>query len=271
MNIKPYVLLSAFACTTFASMLHAEGTTSFHSMKPRFYFDVGLGHAFDSQLNPNSHVENAELDNTESEVLSMFPRSRPLPSNFTLEAGFLWSQLYQADSNYFPFISLGLHYQYANLENKKTLMEFDISDDQYTLAESSNYEFLQNSLLANLKVDIYRWGRIMPYVNLGLGASWNQAKQQEPYVFDVLPGEPIVLTSPNSRNTSFSYGVGAGLDFLVSENFWLSLGYNYNNFGRVKIDPFETTHEDILSFSQPFNLRNLTTQTVQLTGRYVFG
>lgn len=271
MNIKSYVLLSTFACITFTSVLQAEEIISFHPMKPRFYFDVGLGHAFDSQLNSNSYIENSDLQDPDPEVLSMLPKTRPLPNNFTLEAGFLWSQFYQANSNYLPYISLGLHYQYANLENKKTLMEFDISDAQHTLAESSNYEFLQNSLLANLKVDVYHWGRIMPYVNLGLGASWNQAKQQEPYVFDVLPGEPIVLTSPNSRSTSFSYGVGAGLDFLVSENFWLSLGYNYNNFGQVEIAPFESSHEDILSFSKPFNLRNLTTQTIQLTGRYVFG
>ncbi|WP_232019637.1 outer membrane protein [Candidatus Rickettsiella viridis] len=140
---------------------------------------------------------------------------------------------------------------------------------------TTNQILSQNSLLANLKMDIYRWGRIMPYVNLGLGASWNESKQQAPFID---PDNPLISVSTASslQMTSFSYQVGAGLDFLVIKNFWLSLGYNYNNFGRVVVDkllllPGIGSDDFLNSLAQPFSFRNLTSQSVQLTGRFIFG
>lgn len=145
------------------------------------------------------------------------------------------------------------------------------------------YDFSQSSLLGVLKLDLYRWQRVMPYINLGLGTAWRQAKQKEPlYVNSREDMENIgVLPTGNLKTRTFAYSVGAGFDFPITENFWLSLGYQYNDFGDINLKPTlvglnEQAQEDIEeqginNLLKPFHLNNLSTQTIQLTGRYVFG
>lgn len=278
MNKKLYIVMSILAAATFTATLKAEAkgcccVPPTHSMKPRFYLDVGVGHAFDSQANSDAIAEPDIVGGPIDILYSLSEANHAKPDNLLIGAGFLWSDLHQTDSPYFPFLSLGLQYQYTNFDNKKTSMRLNISDintGEVVLSPEASYVFSQNSLLANLKLDLYRWDRVMPYVNLGLGASWNQAKDKTP--FTLFAGKADLITG-TTRNTSFSYNLGAGLDFLITERFWLSLGYNYNNFGRVSINKF--LNLDDPSFSGPadfkFNLGNLATHNIQLTGRYVFG
>lgn len=283
MKIKSFIALTAMTCLTFASTVQAKGLCGcaalLPSSKPRLYVDVGLGHAFDSYF-PNAknivtfnYRGYKELDS----VLS--PEDRTLTNNLSLEGGFVWEDPYQVNSPYFPFISLGLHYQYNNFDQKKTLMKvaFIVKEDGNSGERrgQTHYTFLQNNLLANLKMDLYRWGRIMPYVNLGLGASWNQSKQQSPFAITGRDNSGTYnFSNSKLRNTSFSYQVGGGLDFLATNTFWVSLGYVYNNFGKVQIAKLynkDSGIQFINTLQQAFNFRNVTAHTIQLTGRYVFG
>lgn len=212
--------------------------------------------------------------------LGLIPEGRALPNNILVGAGLVWSQLYPADAHYLPFMSVGLQYQYTNFRDKKTPMRFaskEFNAEGGIKAQASSntdYKFSQSSLLATLKLDLYRWAYVMPYVNLELGASWNQAKQKKPF-FIKFENTNISIIAPDSRNSTFSYSVGAGLDFPITENVWLSLGYNYNYFGHVSIKPFFIADNPevngvLNSFTKPFTLKHLSTQTIQLTGRYLF-
>lgn len=282
MNKKLYIFMSVLAATTLASTLKAEAKgcccpSPTPSMKPRVYLDVGVGHAFDSHVGSDKFLGITD----DGPILSsLSAKNHASPNNLAIGTGFLWPQPYQANSPYFPFLSLGLQYQYTNFDNKKTSMSlnsvFQEPPQEQIPFDDFNYVFSQNSLLANLKLDLYRWGRVMPYVNLGLGASWNQAKDKSPATFTD-ENQLQDITSATARSTSFSYTVGAGLDFLMSERFWLSLGYSYNNFGGISINQFSDTQDNDPSKTAPLNfikfnnLGNLTTHNIQLTGRYVFG
>ena len=262
----------AASAFTFALKAEAKGCccpSHTSSMKPRFYLDAGVGNAFDSQVDSDSV---AILFLGENITYSLSATNHAYPNNLAIGAGCLWPQPYQANSPYFPFLSLGLQYQYTNFDSKKTFMSFSIflDDQKGPFDDGSHYIFSQNSLLANLKLDLYRWNRVMPYVNLGLGASWNQAKAQGPFTDNSDDPEAFIIGT--GRSTAFSYTVGAGLDFLVTERFWLSLGYSYNNFGHVQLGKITyTTNPNNAPAPFTFNLRNLTTHNIQLTGRYVFG
>jgi len=277
---KLYIFfMSVLAASAFTATLKAEAKGCCcpplkPSMKPRFYLDVGVEHAFDSQVGSSGSVLGNFIGTPILFTLS--GANRALPNSLLIGAGFLWSDLYQAQSPYLPFMSLGLQYQYTNFDNKKTLIQMDVvspSTGETDGPFKADYIFSQNSLLGNLKIDLYRWGRMMPYLNLGLGASWNQAKNKKPFINDLGFGDTLDFASTKTRITSFSYTVGAGLDFLMTKNFWLSLGYSYNNFGKISIDEFFTSLNGTVveSLSPRFNLGTLATHNIQLTGRYAFG
>jgi hypothetical protein len=280
MKVNSFIALTTVMLLPFVSTLQAKGlcdcSDTLVSAKSRLYVDLGLGQAFDTHL-PSAGYTSAVLPSPpfgpdERMIMQLTPKEHYSANNLMLETGFLWSEPYQVGSPYFPFVSLGLRYQYSNFSNKKTLMKLSINGE----TSQNNYKLSQNSLLANLKMDFYRWDRVMPYANLGLGVSWNKNKPQGPFFTD---GGITKWTSSSSQNKSFSYQVGIGLDYLVAENFWLSLGYSYDNFGLVEVAKFSASGDALpddarLAFdsvAQPFNFRNLTAHTIQLTGRYVFG
>ncbi|MDQ8039914.1 MAG: outer membrane beta-barrel protein [Rickettsiella sp.] len=269
----------SFICLALTSTAQAKG------LGCTYYVDFGLGKAFDTHIPSASYSAALPVATGVITTFLISPKGHNLYDNLALEAGLLWENAYRIDSPYFPFINLGLSYRYSNFTNEKTLTDFTFISQQagfqpLVLTSQTNYEFLQRSLLANLKLDVYRWGHFMPYVNLGLGASWNKSKQKAPFFIkdpDTTNPAPITLTTSSSDVSSFSYQVGAGLDYLVTENFWLSLGYIYNNFGRVEVGKLlsaslnDVFDQQVDAIIRPFSLRNLTTHTIQLTGRYVFG
>lgn len=256
--------------------------------KMHWYADAGLGQTLRTHLS-SSGYGIMSIDNPQATgSLSLSPRNYALANNLLLETGLLWSQLYRADLPYFPFINLGIRYQYSNVNDNKTLMRLTATQSKNSnlneqLLSDANYDFSQSSLLGVLKLDLYRWGRVMPYVNVGLGTAWHQAKQKELFFLDADGDNKNILElhTRNLKTRTFAYSVGAGFDFPITENFWLSLGYQYNDVGDINLKPIfvgltEKAQENIEEkklndLLKPFHLNNLSTQTIQLTGRYVFG
>lgn len=208
----------------------------------------------------------------------------------SIGAGWAWSQLYPQNPNYFPYVSLGLQYQYTNLNNKKTLVDFngyatDLGNKvNFDYFGNTNYIFSQISLLGNLKIDLYRWRYVMPYINLGLGVSSNRTKQNKNFYIQetavVFRPEFFEIVTPNKRNVAFSYNVGLGLDFPIKNNFWLSLGYVYNDLGKFEISKgralpsyginfYEEQADERSRLLRPFKL-HFSSQNIQLTARYLF-
>jgi opacity protein-like surface antigen len=111
----------------------------------------------------------------------------------------------------------------------------------------------------------------MPYLNLGLGTSWNHISQTEPQI--AVQGNPVILNTDSKTTTDWNYNIGVGLDFIVVTNFWLSLGYSYDTFGHLEIGK-NFFAPDILGVNPIFNttdIGNLHAHNIIFTARYLFG
>ena len=263
-------VLSVFSLSTLAQ---ARPYTIIPTSSSHAYVDLGLGQALTYRADSGSVIVPG------GPSLSLQPKNSGLPQSLSIGGGWLWPQMYRAESPYFPFVSLGLYYQHTNLFDTKKPVELHELVHSIHFDQPANYVFSQDGLMANLKMDIYRWKYMMPYLGVSLGASWNQIKEKQPLLLAIDPSVTVPFTTEDQRTTSFSYSLGAGLDFPVTEKLWFSLGYSYSNFGRVQagdicLPTSPTPPSNVVCTHNGFgnldHFGNLTTQTILLTGRYVF-
>ena len=108
---------------------------------------------------------------------------------------------------------------------------------QFSLPEFENYNYQyqlrSQTLLAKAKIDLYRYKNLMPFITGGLGIAWNTFKDyDEDDLPDITPRD-----NPNFRNNThsdFAYVLGAGLDYILTDQFWLTLEYNYGYLGEAQ-------------------------------------
>ncbi len=143
-----------------------------------------------------------------------------------VSGGYLWNRY--DDCDWFPVLSLGGQFTYTGLSKISGTI------DQYSLPQFQNYtysyQFRRRTLLAVGKADIFRFYGFMPYVTAGLGVSFNTTSNYiEQPLSNVTP-----RISPGFRSTTndyFSYMAGVGIDYAACDYIWLSLEYNYGNYG----------------------------------------
>ena len=119
------------------------------------------------------------------------------------------------------------------------------------------YQVLSRQVLAEGKL-LYRLERVYPYLAGGIGAGFNQAQN-----FNVNIQPPFTTFSTqfgNASSTSFSYNVGAGLDYDLMKYLRVGVGYRFADYGTVKtglgtIDGVATGYQ--------LNSAHLYTNTVQ--------
>lgn len=145
------------------------------------------------------------------------------------EVGYRWVR----DTSFFPAYALSVRYQHIfddNIGNQVT---------QYSLPEFDNYSYNWNvssdiiSLIG--KLDLAEWGRVMPYISGGFGIAFNHATGFNETAY---PGV-TPRTSPGFRDytaTQFAYQLGLGVDFKMSNQLLLSLGYDYQNLKAFSSD-----------------------------------
>jgi len=92
---------------------------------------------------------------------------------------------------------------------------------------------------------------IHPYLSWGLGAAFNQAinYQEIPFISGVPPTSPFA----NHTQTSFTWGVGLGVDYTLNRHVRLGVGYQFSDLGSVSLGPTPAA---------------LTTQTLSLPHLY---
>lgn len=153
---------------------------------------------------------------------------------FVLNGGYQWAQ----NTIWLPFYSLGLSYTYAFPAKVNGQVE------QYSLPEFTNYNYQYKiqtrTFLAQFKADLYQWHHFMPFLLAGAGVSLNNAGY---YTEQPLSGVTPRVSPGFSRqtNTYFSYAFGAGLDYILQKNLWMSLMYQYNNLGQAQTGPGANT------------------------------
>lgn len=150
--------------------------------------------------------------------------SLPTAANVSAEAGYRWER----QAAYLPYISLNIHYMHVFSSSLSGMV------DEYSLPDYKNYNYQMdlsaNNLHTLLKLDLYRFQRVMPYIEGGIGIGINSlSNYQEQPIVGIFPR--VTPNFNNNRQVNFSYAVGGGLDFILSPHWWLTLGYQYINQG----------------------------------------
>lgn len=220
-----------------------------HHHFPHLYLDLGVGKTYD-YARSNSVLFNAQPYTDLGNFKTNTSYSSPF---FFIGLGYQWSQ----DYKWFPHLNVGLQHRYT----APVIVSGEA--DVFARTFSYNYRLQQESWLVMTKADIYKWKRFMPFVTAGIGASFNRISQ----FFLNTPDFNGQLSAPKTLTSDFSYSVGAGIDFIVKDDFWLSLGYFFDDFGNNKIDNITGSR-----LSDPLGLRNanLNANSFYLKARYLF-
>lgn len=127
-------------------------------------------------------------------------------------------------------MQLGLAYDHiANFHVTGTLTQ---GADLFSL-DNFNYQYhaLSRQLLAEGKL-LYNYRKLYPYVLVGLGASFNHAKNFET---NVPPTLTFTRQYADRHTTSFSYDLGLGIDFDLTTCLRLGVGYRFAYLGRMSL------------------------------------
>lgn len=145
------------------------------------------------------------------------------PSNSAIEqlnVGYRWHQ----EKKFLPFYQVYFQYRHTN--------EVDVNGtiEQYSLPEFLNYTYSLNYATdlytINGKFDLVQENRIMPYVAVGAGVIVTHLTN---YTESAIP--PVTARiSPSFQggtHTSLALIGGVGVDFILTKNMWLTLGYDH--------------------------------------------
>lgn len=132
-----------------------------------------------------------------------------------------------------PYYSAGLYYQHNFAVNVGNHI-IQYSDPTFT---NYNYQWKVNSdvFLAAGKLNLFEAYHFSPFLFGGVGFSLNASSG---YGEKPLPGVSAPRTEAGfqgNTTTQWAYAVGAGFDFSINQQFLLSLEYQYQNLGNVKL------------------------------------
>lgn len=175
-----------------------------------------------------------------------------------ISAGYRW----QRNEQTLPSYSLALRYQHLFTQPIKGTI------DQYSLPQFNNYSYswgIEADVISLYsKIDLMNYKNLMPYVDVGLGVSFNQSTTyQETAFVNVTPRISPAFVS--HTRAQFAYNVGAGLDYQIRPQVIVSLGYEYQSFGRVSSGSGQTTWSGTY-----LNLGNSATNTLLFGATYLF-
>ena len=76
---------------------------------------------------------------------------------------------------------------------------------------------------------------LLPYFSWSLGAAFNKASgyKETPLVAGAVPTQPF----NNNTQTAFTWGVGVGIEAVVSKNLRIGAGYQFADYGSVSLGP----------------------------------
>jgi opacity protein-like surface antigen len=161
------------------------------------------------------------------------------------------------------FFQLGAaYYQFSNLPVQGNLTQgFDASSsDEY------HYEYSVTSYQALLEAKLLvEWAGFYPYISAGAGAVFNHGSDYDATLTSFDSCQCSVTPSYDSyTHTSFSYNVGAGIDYDILPYLRLGVGYRYTDLGEAQIGQGELAGTE---FSETLNSVDIQAQQViaQLT------
>ena len=99
------------------------------------------------------------------------------------------------------------------------------------------YHISHGRVMATTKLltTISPYQALHPYVSGEIGSGFNNTRgyQETPLEAGVLPTAPFI----DHNQTSFAWGVGAGLDYDVSQHTRVGAGYQFSDLGSASLGP----------------------------------
>lgn len=139
---------------------------------------------------------------------------------FQVNAGYRW----QLNQLFIPYTSI--YFQYRHYNNSQVTGDIY----QYSLPDFLNYDYnfsySADLFTLNGKIDLFNINHVMPYLSGGIGTIVNRLEDyRENPTINVTPRvSPAFATSSTSR---FAATLGAGIDYTLTQNVWLTLGYDH--------------------------------------------
>jgi len=176
---------------------------------------------------------------------------------FSGATGYQWATAHQ----WLPFYNIGVDYTYFPATNINGHIF------QYSLPQFWNYAYqykiMRQTLLGTLKANFFRYHNLMSFFEVGLGGTANTMGH-----FTEVPHSGITpRSSPffHEKTTSyFSYRLGAGLDYIIAAQWWLGIGYYYQDFGHA------STHTGGALYNTEALRTRLTDQSLVVRAHYFF-
>lgn len=116
-----------------------------------------------------------------------------------------------------------------------------------TLSYAYNVQHTRVMAEGKFLTSINAYQALHPYVSWGLGAAFNQARdyQETPLIAGAVPSLPFA----SETQTSFTWGVGLGVDYALNPHARLGVGYQFADLGSVSLGPTPSaTTNQTLSF-----------------------
>jgi opacity protein-like surface antigen len=156
-------------------------------------------------------------------------------SNVQFDVGYRWVN---NNRKYFPYTNV--YFQYRSYIND----DIKGSVEQFSLPEFTNYDYEMtysaDLLTINGKFDLVEYKKFMPYVAAGIGLVMNSVYDySESPTANVTPRTSPGYTTNNTNHLALT--LGAGIDYILTENYWITLGYEHVFQGSVRSGPGLTT------------------------------
>lgn len=221
---------------------------------PAWYLDMGLGWIMNQRLGAN-YLNNLELP---PDTLTA-PKANRSPMAL-LSGGYIWSR----QTNWVPLASLGLGYSYAYPAKVKGIVQDYSEQEEANSSYQYKIEHHRISLLG--KVALVRWENWLPYVAAGLGAAWNRVSDYSEQAISERISEHTNPGFPNKTTVDFSYSLGAGFDYVITEYLWAGFGYRFDRFGKIE------TGDSLLPNAYREHINDsLRAHSFTVSLRYLFG
>jgi opacity protein-like surface antigen len=155
-------------------------------------------------------------------------------ANAQFDIGYRWAN----KKAYFPYTNI--YFQYRSYINN----DISGSIEQFSLPQFTNYDYQMkysaDLLTINGKCDLFKYKKWMPYLSAGAGVIFNSVYDYtETPTAHVTPRISPGYTTNNSSHLALT--LGAGIDYILADNFWVTLGYEHVFQGSIESGPGLTT------------------------------
>lgn len=219
------VLISSLLLLSSLSMASIPSMSLFSDPPPGNWFVKGSLGAENLVIDSRYTVNNGSGYSPPSNVDS-YSTHINTTAEWAVDGGYRWKR----DQSWIPAYSLGLHYSHSFAE--------DVGDKimQYSLPDYTNYNYqwdiYSNIFMLLAKINLFDWRHIQPYVTAGGGIAFNSASDYKEIALSGISARDSAGFASNTKSQA-AYSLGIGIDYTVKPTLIMSLGYEYQNLGRV--------------------------------------